>query len=331
MKNIAKINCVNLKEEDKYSSGIYKIYHELFPTKLYIGSTVRGSNSSGFIRRWGRHYSELLKNKHCNKKLQRFVNKYGISSLKFEIVEIVQDNNNVIKREQHWMDLLNPYYNICKKAGSTLGVKTSVENVIRMSRSIEQFDLFGKTVTTFINVQDAFRKTEVNASIIRQACEKQFKGKCSQAGGYQWKFKDSVFPVSVYKKETSCQLNCYTKEGKFYKTFSSILEASRELNIPTGNISHHLTDKRSGTCYGYVFKKVNGSKVANKIAVKNHHKKQYKVLIYDTFTNDSLEYVSFNKVATSIVSKCTLSKMIRDNKFEKLHKKRYKIHIMPYE
>jgi hypothetical protein len=42
--------------------------------------------------------------------------------------------------------------------------------------------------------------------------------------------------------------------------------------------------------------------VANKIAVKNHHKKQYKVLIYDTFTNDSLEYVSFNKVAASVFS-----------------------------
>lgn len=331
MKSFIKTNCVSLNEKDKYSSGIYKIYHELFPTKMYVGSTVRNSNSSGFIRRWGRHFTDLSKGKHGNQKLQRVVNKYGISGLRFEIIEIVQDRDNIIQREQHWIDLLQPYYNICKKAGSTLGIKTSIENVIRMSRAIEQSSLSGEFMASFINIQDAFRKTGVNPSLIRQACSRQFEGKNSQAGNFQWRFKDSLFSISVYQKETSYKLACYTKDGEFYKTFSSILEAATELNIPVGNISKHLKDNRSGSCYGYVFKKYLGSDIPEEITVKNHHKMQYKVLVEDISTGISSEYASFNKVDNSVISKCTLSKMVRENKFEKLHKNKYKIHIMPYE
>ena len=58
---------------------------------------------------------------------------------------------------------------------------------------------------------------------------------------------------------------------------------------------------------------------------------QCKVLICDISTGAFFEYTSFNKVDQSIISKCTLSKMIKDNKFEKLHKNKYKIHIVPYE
>lgn len=330
MNNKVKFNCVNLKEEYKYSSGIYKIYHELFPTKLYIGSSARVSKSSGFVRRWGRHYTDLSKNKHGNKKLQNLVNKYGISGLCFEIVEVIQDNNIIIEREQYWIDTLKPYYNICKKAGSSFGRKTSLENIIKRSRPIEQYSLSGKFLSYFFNATEASKKTGIKVSLIRQSCNNQIK-KVSQAGGFQWKYKDSCIPIEVYAKGTSHKVACYTKDGNLYKVYSSLLEASKSLNIPCGNISKNITDPRSGVCYGYVFKRIE-NKAPTTVKVKNHHKNQYKVVITDIITNVSIECKSFNEaISKTEICKNTLSKMVKDGCSEKIHKKKYKIHIMPYE
>ena len=330
MKNSIQTNCVNFKEEDKYNAGIYKIFHETCPTRLYVGSTVKRTRFSGFVPRWCRHYNDLLKNNHCNKKLQRVVNKYGIAGLRFEILEAVSDNTQIIMKEQYWIDFLKPYYNICKKAGSSLGRKTSLKNIVKMSRSVEQYALNGAFLERFLNAADASRKTGINIACIRQSCNRQVLNKTSQAGGFQWKFIDSPVLMTNYAKETSCKVACYTKEGNYFKTFSSIREASLELNIPTGNISKHINDERSGYCYDYIFRKASDNITAT-IKTKDHHKNQFKVLITDLITKDSSEYPSFNKVGRNVISKCTLSKLVKLKQFETIHKNRYKIHIMPYE
>jgi len=50
--------------------------------------------------------------------------KYGYSSFKLEILENCEPNI-LIEREQYYLDLLNPEYNILKKAGSLLGFRHS--------------------------------------------------------------------------------------------------------------------------------------------------------------------------------------------------------------
>jgi hypothetical protein len=50
--------------------------------------------------------------------------KYGYSSFKLEILEN-SEPNILIEREQYYLDLLNPEYNILKKAGSLLGFRHS--------------------------------------------------------------------------------------------------------------------------------------------------------------------------------------------------------------
>lgn len=50
--------------------------------------------------------------------------KYGNLSFKLEILENC-DPNILIEREQYYLDLLNPEYNILKKAGSLLGFRHS--------------------------------------------------------------------------------------------------------------------------------------------------------------------------------------------------------------
>jgi group I intron endonuclease len=101
-------------------SGIYSITNSI-NNKIYIGSAVC------IKQRFIQHKSDLEKQKH-NKRLQNFVNKYGIEVLKFNIVELVLDVNDLISREQFWIDYYESWrskrgFNICKVAGSTLGLK----------------------------------------------------------------------------------------------------------------------------------------------------------------------------------------------------------------
>lgn len=52
--------------------------------------------------------------------------KYGYSKFSFEILEFC-DIKNVLVREQYYIDLLKPEYNILLKAGSPLGYKHTDE------------------------------------------------------------------------------------------------------------------------------------------------------------------------------------------------------------
>lgn len=105
-------------------SGIYKITNTL-NGKIYIGSAVC------FYKRKISHFDALRKNKHHSILLQRSFNKYGESNFTFKILELVEDKTRLIPREQFYLDLLKPEYNICKVAGSTLGLKKTQESIKR--------------------------------------------------------------------------------------------------------------------------------------------------------------------------------------------------------
>lgn len=66
--------------------GIYMISNTL-DSRVYIGS------SKHLQRRLWRHKSELKLNKHVNRHLQRFVNKYGLDKIKFDILENCTEDN----------------------------------------------------------------------------------------------------------------------------------------------------------------------------------------------------------------------------------------------
>lgn len=87
--------------------GIYKIIN-LINGKTYIGS------SKDLVKREKRHFRDLNKNKHHNIHLQRAFNKYGSISFIFEVVEECED---LFKREQHWIDTIKPDYNIGSVGG----------------------------------------------------------------------------------------------------------------------------------------------------------------------------------------------------------------------
>ncbi len=117
--------------------GVYQI-------ELNGGSYV-GSTSTSFKNRWRQHSRGLNKGTHENSKLQNAYSKYGANSLVFSIIEIVSDKELVVTREQHYLDLINPYYNICPNAYSCLGVKHSAETCKKMSDAAKRRRLSDET------------------------------------------------------------------------------------------------------------------------------------------------------------------------------------------
>jgi group I intron endonuclease len=98
------------------TSGIYQIVNKT-NSKRYIGSSVDSE------RRWFWHRSRLNKNKHYNAYLQNAWNKSGEDCFIFEVIE-EDDRLNVIEREQYYLDVLKPSYNISESAtGGDLGAE----------------------------------------------------------------------------------------------------------------------------------------------------------------------------------------------------------------
>jgi len=108
-------------------SGIYVIRTKI-NNRIYIGSAINLYN------RMHTHLTHFKKNCHRNCKLQRFVNKYGIENIYFECLELCK-KENLVKREQYYIDTLNPFYNIAKIAGSTLGTKMTEEQRSKLSKA----------------------------------------------------------------------------------------------------------------------------------------------------------------------------------------------------
>lgn len=113
----------------KYS-GIYKIQSIIKPKRIYIGSSVDIS------KRWKYHLLSLKKEKHHSITLQRHYKKYGIADLQFSIL-LGCDKEDLLKIEQYFIDLYNPYFNISKKAGSCLGIKRGPQSKELIKKRID--------------------------------------------------------------------------------------------------------------------------------------------------------------------------------------------------
>jgi group I intron endonuclease len=105
-------------------SGIYQI--ALVGGGVYVGSSVN------IHKRWGEHRAMLSRGKHSSPRFQYAWNKYGSGFFRFSVLEVVVSDDlgkDLQIREQFWIDLLQPIFNVCMAAYSTKGTKRSPASV----------------------------------------------------------------------------------------------------------------------------------------------------------------------------------------------------------
>jgi group I intron endonuclease len=147
-------------------SGIYRILNTV-NGKPYLGSAVIIPN------RWREHKRTLRKGTHKNLHLQAAWNKYGEEAFVFNIVELVEDKSQLLKREQYWIDFYEAYnpekgYNVCQVAGNSAGRTFSPETRKTMnSQKKKQFlgennPFFGKHHTE--ETKEKNRKAHIGVS-----------------------------------------------------------------------------------------------------------------------------------------------------------------------
>ena len=181
-------------------SGVYMIKSILNPNLIYIGS------SKNLRKRYREHYNELRNKKHKNKKLQNYVNKYGINSLNFFVHIIEKDLNKIRVLEKEEIHKYNTYRkgfnltddtDVAQKAMWTEELKRKLSESARIRQSkpevkerlkiqntgennpycklkdsdidyIKENEIFNKKKTRLLNIKELSTRFNVNVKTIRR-------------------------------------------------------------------------------------------------------------------------------------------------------------------
>lgn len=190
----------------------------------YIGSSIN------FNERKRLHIRQLSSNKHHSKYLQNAWNLYGEANFIFSILEEVPICE-LIEKEQIWLDKEFPEYNICKIAGSSLGVKRSIETRNKLRESH-----LGKKHPVWRNELKSKSQKNKKKNVTKEGIAKSTQGLRNyyKNGGVSGKRK------IVYQ---------YDLNEKFIKEWESVISIEKELYIKRGGVQR--------CCKGYS-KKSNG-------------------------------------------------------------------------
>lgn len=109
-----------------HKGGIYKIQSIVKPERYYIGSAIN------IAERYKTHIKALRSNLHHSSKLQNHYNKYGAEDLQFSIL-LECSKEKLLIEEQYFINTLTPYFNICRVAGSPLGLMRSKDTRRKLS------------------------------------------------------------------------------------------------------------------------------------------------------------------------------------------------------
>jgi group I intron endonuclease len=188
--------------------------------KCYIGSS---SNLSS-------RYSDYLKPSYFNRNdlvMPRAFKKYGYENFVFEILEYC-DLSILISREQYYLDLLHPEYNVAKVAASNLGIKRSEEFKSKISTALKG-----------------------NTNSLGRVLSDETKAKISSSKKGS-KLEDSTKTLISIKLGT--KIHCYKMEANnliHFKSFVSIREAAKHFNTSTTGILYSLKNE---TLYKKIYK-----------------------------------------------------------------------------
>lgn len=109
--------------------GIYKIFNTI-NGDCYVGSSI------DLNKRYRQHILLLKKGKHHSIKLQRAIDKYGIDSFVFVVIETCEEGE-LKNKEQEYLNIGNKY-NISKSSKSPMLGRKHSEETLKRFKSIDR-------------------------------------------------------------------------------------------------------------------------------------------------------------------------------------------------
>jgi group I intron endonuclease len=272
-------------KDNKNKSGIYR-WNNLITNKSYIGSSIYLS------RRFSKYYSiTFIKNQRNSSLIYKAILKYGISNFNLDIIEYCE-KNELINREQYYINNLNPEYNICKVAGSTLNRKHSDETKHKLKiRNIGvNHPFFGlyHSDETRRKISESLKSSLVFSNSIKL----KYKLKTNEA-----KLRSSLTSIGLIIK-------VYDVLSNLIKEFPSMKKASIFYNISSSTIRRILN--KNINYKGFYFK----SEIKdNKVWVYDFNYKLIKIL--DSTNKTSIFY----KIPYTTLHRLIKSGKLYKNKF----------------
>lgn len=205
---------------------IYKI-QSIVNGRIYVGSAVN------VYKRKFLHFNSLKHNKHHNSKLQNHYNKHGKSDLMFEVIE--SECEDLIAREQFYIDTLNPFFNICKIAGSCIGRKHKEETKNKISIALKGREYTAERRENMSKASKGKKKkpfSESHLKNIKKAAVGKNKGRIST-------LRKAVIGMA---------------EDKEVLEYTSIKQAAEELKTSRSNIIHSIKNGHKAKGYNWKYK-----------------------------------------------------------------------------
>lgn len=226
---------------------MYKIYRRL---NLLTGKSYIGLTSRDEAQRWKEHCGrELVAKNSCNSKLSKAIRKYGSSDTIWQ-VEILEDNipNKYIagRREVFYIWKYNSYK---KGYNTTPGGIAGPDN----SKKLILLNKITKEFYEFDNAVQAGEIINFKASSVTGAARKKTQYVGNYIVFYKQDFDENKIEEyinNLKKRKTKKVKAYYADTGEFYKVYSSIDDAGKDLNASTNQISKvarkHLNCKTAG-------------------------------------------------------------------------------------
>jgi group I intron endonuclease len=232
-------------KENKGKSGIYMLTNKL-TNDIYIGQ------SSDLSKRFRKYFSPSYIKSKDSFIISRALIKYGYSNFSVTILEYC-NVPDLLKREQHYLDKLNPKYNILKIAGSSLNYLQSEETKAKISKALkgvyvkEKSSLFGSFHTEETKELMSLKKKGINNPLFGKTHSEKTKSLMKQKAlgrkhSDDTKLKISSLhgnPINIYEK-------CSSEGFKLIGSFVSIRKAAKFLGISSSTIIRY---KNSGEIF----------------------------------------------------------------------------------
>lgn len=233
----------NIDDEYRNSHGVY-IIRALDSDKCYIGSTV------ALRKRWQTHRSSLKSDIHFNIYLTRYIKKYGINSVVFELLELVENKDNLIETEQRYINKYDfkKLFNVSPTAGSNGGLPNTPEQKRKISLAVsgEKNGFYGKKhskknrdIISTANKGKVLSKehreslSRFNRNKIVSKSTREKLSESSSLHNHSKEIKEKISSNHGFSKSVKIW-----KDGEFIKEFPSLTKACEF----TGNSRQHVVN-----------------------------------------------------------------------------------------